>query len=391
MKRIITIVFLVSVFVLGGPLSISYAQTPVVAARCTAVGDDTYELVGQNDPDEETFDPTHNRLTSVSFIWGGNLAGDKGITVSIRTPEGEVLASTVIMPTITEKGTRSWEFDSPITVTPYDTYYIRVENPSGAQLYWYTSVDSSCYTRGHARQNNIDYPFDFGFTLYGYTASTPTPTPAPTATPAPSGGETAAPTQTAVTQNGATATSTPISNTVLNPGSEAGTGEAPATSTSSTIKEPTKLTMGQITVSEKPVLKLNWLASKTTDIDGYKIFRSDKENTGFKNIAKTDKKTLEFKDGEIEVGKTYYYQVRTYKTTSESKSSNTVSKKVDPVVKSTTTVFSTKTPAPQAVSQKSNLVWYILLIIALILAVTTLMLYRMKKWPFAKKVKNSTS
>lgn len=73
-------------------------------------------------------------------------------------------------------------------------------------------------------------------------------------------------------------------------------------------------------------VNLTWAASTTTDIDGYKVFRSEKETTGFTEIGKTVKSTLKYADSkELVTEKTYYYMVRAYKGTAESVSTSTVS------------------------------------------------------------------
>lgn len=115
--------------------------------------------------------------------------------------------------------------------------------------------------------------------------------------------------------------------TAVPAGQSAGSGVAPATSTTASIKAPTDL---KITYdNDKSAVKLSFSKSATSDIDGYKIFRSEDRTKDFKEIGKTNKSTLEYLDLEkLTVEKTYYYFVRAYKGSDESASSSTVDIKI---------------------------------------------------------------
>lgn len=105
-------------------------------------------------------------------------------------------------------------------------------------------------------------------------------------------------------------------------GQSVGTGTAPAATTSSSIKVASGLTA----LYSNNAANLNWTKSTSTDIDGYKIFRSEAEATGFTEIGKTVKATAEYIDTkDLVAAKTYYYFVRAYKGTLESASTSTVS------------------------------------------------------------------
>lgn len=99
---------------------------------------------------------------------------------------------------------------------------------------------------------------------------------------------------------------------------------APAINTSTDVSAPANLKLDDVSTSDQALLKLTWGNSATADIDGYKIFRSEKADTDFLSIAATAKDTPTFTDS-IESGKSYYYKVRAYKGEKESADSNIVS------------------------------------------------------------------
>lgn len=94
----------------------------------------------------------------------------------------------------------------------------------------------------------------------------------------------------------------------------------PATTTTSSIEKPT-----QLKAEYSEGAKLTWTASKTTDIDGYILFRSETTGKNYKKSGQTDKSTLIYTDKTAEAGKTYYYVARAYKGTGQSASSNEAS------------------------------------------------------------------
>lgn len=98
----------------------------------------------------------------------------------------------------------------------------------------------------------------------------------------------------------------------------------PATKISAAIKPPSQLAAKDAAMAGTAAINLSWQKSETTNIDGYKVFRSKKEKEGFANIANADKNTLTYTDI-VGDEKTYYYFIRTYKGSEESASSNTAS------------------------------------------------------------------
>ncbi|MCX6810476.1 MAG: DNRLRE domain-containing protein [Candidatus Berkelbacteria bacterium] len=98
---------------------------------------------------------------------------------------------------------------------------------------------------------------------------------------------------------------------------------APAAITSKTIEPATNLVLDPVAGTDQTLLKLSWVSSTTTGVDGYKIFRSEKVDSDFLSVAMTDKNTPTFTDS-IDASKSYYYKVRAYKGSEESIDSNIV-------------------------------------------------------------------
>lgn len=216
--------------------------------------------------------------------------------------------------------------NNPIPVTKDTKYwYCLTPNPEtaieGKAMSWYGDINGT-YDGGSAAIYPMGTPLDandLGFATYyrvEQVAAAPDPTPDPTPTPTP----TVTPTATPTTPVNAT----PAASTPLPAGVTAGSGAAPAATTTA-IKAPTDLVIADIPADQGGSLKLDWKASTTADIDGYKVFRSTTDVVkDFKEIAKTEKAILTYTDNAAAIGQKYYYMVRAYKTTKESVSSSTV-------------------------------------------------------------------
>jgi len=103
------------------------------------------------------------------------------------------------------------------------------------------------------------------------------------------------------------------------------TPTTPQSNTSSSIKAPTNLTAADVPNDTGGVIEINWTASKTANISGYHIFRSQKEESDFTLIGVTDKDIVRFIDTNATTDQKFYYFVRAYKDQHESTNSNTVS------------------------------------------------------------------
>jgi hypothetical protein len=269
---------------------------------CAPGPETDYEMLGAGGVvRSQTFKPTQNRLSEIDIKIGGlGLNGGTPITVKLYGPGfgGPELATKTILPTIAEPSIRSWTFGSPVTVTPGETYRFILEESGAGSVYWYYGaggVNCDGQDRTYAFRDDTHMTWDWNYKTLGYTVADPS-------TPG-------------TTDTGATAKST--TSVTL--------GETLGTATTA-IAKPANLTAAY-SDSDKGI-KLSWKASTTTDIDGYKVFRSESADKGFAKIKDIAKNVATYLDQDIAASKTYYYQVRAYKASEQSYSSNTASAQV---------------------------------------------------------------
>lgn len=218
-------------------------------------------------------------------------------------------------------------------VIPGNLYWLCMITNLGVEASWYADspdggFGSSTYDGGYLRHGRISEPTeDFGFNIYSSNfviVEQNTPSPSPSSTNRPTASASPSPSSTTTTTTTDTSTNPTVSSApVLPAGTTAGSGAAPTTTTT-TIKAPSGLTVVDLPADNGGSLKLDWKASTTADIDGYKIFRSTAEKTGFAEIAKTEKTVITFTDTQATLGQKYYYMVRAYKDTKESASTKTL-------------------------------------------------------------------
>mgnify|MGYP001586059034 CR=1 FL=1 len=243
----------------------------------------------------QTFMPTKTKLDKVQ-IELANVVGNKSVTVSIRhnvVGVGWDAGSVATVPdqTVTN-GWNTFDFaDVTTTISATETYGIWVVSNADGPMWKYTSGPST-YDRGYAiwqSQDKVDW--DWNFKTFGYDPASDTPAPA---------GD-----ETAIT----------------------GTTEAGETlgTTTTAIAKPSDLKADYSDTAGSRGIKLTWKATTTTDIDGYKVFRSEKSASGYAKLADSKKDKVEYLDQDVAAGKTYYYQVRAYKGNGQSVSSNTAS------------------------------------------------------------------
>jgi len=254
-----------------------------------------------------------------------NSGGNPGSSLSVYSPPASFNDGRNTMSRFTA--------DSYLVVTPNDFYWICLNAPAINPAYWYADnpgtyagmdgVCPACTFWGGFLMNGVTQKAgeDYGFIIYsseweypGLSSSSSSSSVASTASSA-----------TSVTTSSVTsAVSSSNSSVALPVGVTLGNGAAPVTPTTS-IKQPTSVTIIDVPSDQGDALKLEWKASVTTDIDGYKVFRSTDEKTNYKEVAKVLKSIVTYTDNSLSVGQKYYYQVRAYKTTKESTSSDTVS------------------------------------------------------------------
>ncbi|HLC38844.1 MAG TPA: fibronectin type III domain-containing protein [Patescibacteria group bacterium] len=249
----------------------------------------------------QIFVPTKHTLDAISVYLKTEIGGTSRVRAQVlnaTTSPGQIITDKTQEVT----STASWViFDFPDVSMPTGMYAIILSDMDlNGHTVWYHG-ESACYARGYAAINNIpDLNFDFGFAVYASDPANP--------------------------QNPAPNTNSNSSNST-NPqyNSQAGTGAAPASQTSSTILPPSKLNAKDVEFDYGGSILLTWFPSKSQNIDGYKLFRSQNSNGPFSEIARTPAMVGGFIDKNATTSITYYYIVRAYKGSLESANSNLAS------------------------------------------------------------------
>lgn len=266
-------------------------------ANDAVVGTANLTLFTSSTTRAQTFSPTMNRLTQIDLYLKDRVNGSWVEIALINEPTAEVVATS---------GTRmgagdGWQsiYFGDTTLDTNNVYRIKVYNQSSLNVKW-TYNNTNPYTGGflYSGPSTFDATSDLNFRTFGYNETSPG-TETPPATPA-------------------TPSTSPSASTT-------DSSEALGTTTAS-IAKPLNLTAAYSEADKGT--KLTWKTSTTADIDGYKVFRSESQNSGYGKIAETTKTVLEAVDTNITAGKTYYYQVRAYKGTNQSISSNTATVKI---------------------------------------------------------------
>jgi len=247
----------------------------------------------------QRFLPSMTGLSKVD-IELANVVGNKKVSLRIRHKTGDIWDDADVANITDQVAINGWNtFDfADVTVIKDGWYGIFVTADAGPQ--WMYHKGSSTYTRGYAIYDSVEYPDDdFNFKTWGTDPV-----------------EIVAEQDISEQQN-----STPDAVIPDGQTTGTGTGAAPSTTTSSAIKAASGLKAEYA----NSAVNLTWTASTTSDIDGYKVFRSETATSGFTEIGKTVKATLKYADSkELVAEKTYYYMVRAYKGTAESASTTIV-------------------------------------------------------------------
>lgn len=237
---------------------------------------------------DESFVPTKDTLTKVTLSLGGS--GSFKFYIYDNNWQNMMYSTTVNIGAV---GTKDIVFN-PITVVPGQTYHLHVNQSATGSESWAYATDAGCYangipTMGGAQQAGVG---DYYFVTYGYNAAD---------------------------QNQAASPQADQSS-----GSTSSSSSTATTTTSHDISAPTLLKAADVPNDSGNAITLNWTASVTTSIDGYRIYRSTAENSGFASIGQSSSDTPSFTDYNAKTGTKYYYFVRAYKGTQESVDSNHV-------------------------------------------------------------------
>lgn len=274
---------------------------------CEMEPDHTYE-VNTATTYKQYFKPTYNFLSKITVRLYTNNSGVFTVKVYHQSSVTQIFSETRAETAV--NGDQVYTFNVNQSVTPNETYSIWVSaTAENTDVRWYYDDNGdgagggACDPVGWAVIGGIaNWTKDFAFTSWGYDLITVVITPTPTPT-----------TSSPSTPSSSSSTTSTTPN-----------GTAPAATTDSSIKPPSELKAQDTLNDQGGSINLSWKASASTDIGGYKIFRSVKEKEDFKQIGTAAKGTVTFVDAQATSGISYYYLVRAYKDAKESASSNTV-------------------------------------------------------------------
>ncbi|MCX6809312.1 MAG: fibronectin type III domain-containing protein [Candidatus Berkelbacteria bacterium] len=276
------------------------------------------------------FKPKYNTIDGVDIRIKQVFNEGRGANVKVEILDfsvdpTHVLGSSTQLITTDEEIWQVYALDD-ISVVPEREYALKVSSPELEHAEWIATGDTSCYTRGYAMDRYSARLNDriFGFATYGRNVAASTPVPAADNSNPGTGNDQSADSNSGSTdqnslsnESGDASSQDQLSNPA---GVTTGSNQSPSATISKSIESPKDLTG---LYGSSGFVKLDWKASGTKNIDGYKIYRSDKLSTDFKEIAKTPKDILSYKDTKYLKNKNNYYFVRTYKGNDESASSNT--------------------------------------------------------------------
>lgn len=244
----------------------------------------------------QIFIPTKNTLDAVQVYVKAGVGASANIKMEVLSQRHGIIATKV--QTVTDQW--SWVlFDVPDISMPMDIYGIKLRDADSQSNSVWMQGPASCYPQGWAIYEGHAQEYKYRFAINAYDTQNPTP---------------AEPSDQNTDQD-----TLDTSGTI---GTSNGTGSAPASSTSTAVSAPTNLIAANESNYTGTGIRLNWSASTTSTISGYKIFRSNSADGGFTEIGKTINGVALYLDSTVTVGQTYHYMVRAYKGNTESASSN---------------------------------------------------------------------
>jgi len=258
----------------------------------------THQKLGQS------FRPTYNKLDGLGVYSGIQPAGPSSCALTVSLYKNTDLTTPLASKTVQIYKMEAYTIiDIPtVDMIPNDRYTMYA-SASSPYAYWLSKM-SDVYPRGMAIIDSVsDGDVDMVFATFGYTGTPPAaPDPVPTVT-------------VSETSTGGDAGTASTSTTDS-------TSTSTESTTSASISAPTSLTATAATEGTASSINLAWKASSTSDITGYRIYRSVSETTAFAELETVDKAVLTFSDSTAVANQPYYYHVRAYKGTSQSSKSN---------------------------------------------------------------------
>ncbi len=312
MKRIKGLIYFAIVSMILGTLFLAVsntkAETHTQDKACFNTNTSTFQILQRNgDEYYQPFTPTQNRLDQVVIKLGSNPNGDGGsgtVVMQIRDGEEIILQKSMDYTNLKSSSPQyfyfnSWNEGSVAEITPGHTYNIRLaSNQTDSQnwLYWYTTTNCN-NDSNFAYREGAETGYYLNFSTWGWTVSEDE-------------GESEEGTETE-------------EDSTLDQTSDANTTDTEVLGESdASIAKPTNLSGEYVELENKRGAKLIWNASTTSDIDGYKVFKSENKNKNYLKIAQTKSDIFEYLDEDIKASTTYYYIVRAYNDALQSYSSN---------------------------------------------------------------------
>jgi hypothetical protein len=308
------------------------------------LGDNTngWWYIKIHSPVGQTFRPTGDKITHASVLVNG---GGSSTTINMEIKNADTNAHIASSSSFVGSGSSWIAFSFSGQALVPDGRYVMYLTTDSNTAYWYRQGDT--YSRGYGIVEGVQLAQDFDFTEWS--------APYPGGGGEPGAASSPSVTASTVSQPTPAADQSNVAST---------SNSAPNTNTDSSIKAPSELKISNSATDDKPSLKLDWKKFDTSDIDGYKVFRSDDDKI-FKEVGQTKKTELIFTDVTVSSEKTYYYYVRSYKGSKQSANSNTVFLTVPKVV---AVVAPTEAAVVELANEKSSLVWLYILIGAIVLA-----------------------
>lgn len=255
----------------------------------------------------QTFKPEQNRLSKVQIVVEGD--GDGSVGGSIWKDGGIYALATNDMVSEPEgKGVIEFYFND-IEIEIGSTYkVIPIYSNGNTKLGWYYS--SSCnYEGGAAYMGDTEKNYDFAFATFGFDYEEPSvivdPEPEVNAEEE---------TESVVEEesgNNATDTQEQIEY------NEEDKQNADSAEQSTVFLSPEDLTAFDVSEDQGGKIKLTWTGVESQLVDGYYVYRSEDQDSGFEYIGKTGKNSTEFVDENAETSKDFYYKIKSFSAQSE--------------------------------------------------------------------------
>lgn len=254
----------------------------------------------------QAFVPTKNTLDAV----GVRVKSEIGATSTVKMDIIDFLSPpypTIATMTKTIGSTEEWvTFDFPDVAMPRSGYIILLKNVNQNEHAIWRQNNGNCDPVGYSGDGDTaDMSRDFGYAVYAYdSGNSGSGSQPPTSNPPTNG------------SNGGSRSPT---------GTVSGNQAPPMKVTSASILPPTSLTAKDKELDYGGAIGLEWRASTSTDIDGYKVFRRAEGDWEYVELIRLPKTFTKFTDPWATKDKTYYYMLRSFKGNEESANSNVAS------------------------------------------------------------------